>query len=364
MKRIVFVDRDGTVIREPKSKQIDTLESLEFIPGIISGLKLLVESRFSLIMVSNQDGLGTETYPMRAFKTVQPKILKLLGGEGVHFEKVFVCPHRAIDNCGCRKPKVGLVKRYLDRVKLDKDRSFVLGDRETDVLFAQNLGLKSVRLTTTKSSRATYVTGDAFDACMFIRRSIRSAALRRRTNETDIAIRVLLDGSGEYVISTGIGFLDHMLAQLSRHSHIDLTIKARGDLEIDEHHTVEDVGLAIGACIRSALGDKRGIERFGFAAPMDEALAQVALDISGRSFLAFDCTFRRESVGGFPTELVEDFFRGFAGGLQATIHITCRGRNEHHKIEAIFKSTARALKAAVRVDHRALAVFPSTKGTL
>ncbi len=364
MKRIVFVDRDGTIIREPKSKQIDTLESLEFVPGIISGLKLLVESGFSLIMVSNQDGLGTITYPIRAFKTVQPKILTLLDGEGIHFERIFICPHRAIDNCKCRKPKVGLVRRYLDRVKIDRDRSFVLGDRETNVQFAQNLGLKSVRLTTNRSSRATYMTRDAFDACRFISHSVRSAALRRKTNETDIAIRALVDGSGRYDISTGIGFLDHMLAQLSRHSQIDLTIKARGDLEVDEHHTVEDIGLALGGCIRNALGDKRGIERFGFAAPLDEALSQVVIDLSGRSYLVFNCTFRRERVGGLPTELVEDFFRGFAGGLQATIHITCRGRNEHHKIEAIFKSTARALKAAVRSDARARTVLPSTKGTL
>ncbi len=364
MKKIVFVDRDGTIVREPADKQVDSLDKLEFISGIISGLKLLVDSGFTLVMVSNQDGLGTRNYPMLSFRKVQAKIINLLAGEEIRFERVFICPHPSQDNCRCRKPKIGLVKKYLERHKPDVERSFVLGDRETDVLFARHLGVRSVRLTGAKASQATYVTRNAFDACNFIARSARAAFTRRTTAETDIKVQLSLDGVGKYEIATGIGFLDHMLAQVARHAQIDLTLRADGDLNVDEHHTVEDIGIALGEGIRKALGDKRGIERYGFVAPMDEALAQVSIDLSGRSFLSFNCTFRRERVGRLPTELVEDFFRGFADGLKATLHISCRGRNDHHKIEAIFKSVSRALRSAIRVDARSRRMLPSTKEKL
>jgi len=362
MKKIVFVDRDGTIVQEPPDEQIDTLEKLEFTPGIISGLQLLVETGYSLVMVSNQDGLGSKRYPKKSFDTVQKKILKLLGGEGIHFESIHICPHTPDARCDCRKPKIGLVKQYTRSTTFDREHSFVLGDRITDVQFARNLGVRSVLLSNRGKNDATYTTPSAFEACRYIARSNRSAHLKRKTGETEISIDVSIDGSGTYAVSTGIGFFDHMLAQLSKHSGIDISIKAHGDLIIDEHHTVEDVGIALGTAIRSALGEKRGIERF--AAPLDEALATVALDLSGRNFLLFSCSFKREFVGELPTELVEDFFRAFADGLRATLHIECRGRNDHHKIEAIFKAVGRALKAAVVVNRRAGGNVPSTKGIL
>ena len=362
MKRIVFIDRDGTIIREPRDKQVDSLEKLEFIPGIISGLQLLVDAGFTLVMVSNQDGLGTKNYPRRSFSRVQKKILALLSGEGIHFERIFICPHRPGDNCGCRKPGTGLVQEYLNKVRVDRSRSFVLGDRTTDVEFAANLGMRSVHLTTKRSPQLEYCTADALDACRYIARSMRSATLKRITHETDITVSVVLDGKGWYDITTGIGFFDHMLAQLARHSSIDIVLRAKGDLCIDEHHTVEDVGIVLGSAIRQALGKKRGIERF--AAPLDEALAQAVLDISGRSFLSFTCSFNRDRVGDLPTELVEDFFKAFTDGLKATLHISCQGRNDHHKIEAMFKSVARALKSAVSINAKTRNVLPTTKGMI
>jgi imidazoleglycerol-phosphate dehydratase / histidinol-phosphatase len=364
MKKVVFVDRDGTIIREPRDKQIDSLEKLEFVPGIIRGLRLLVDSGFTLVMVSNQDGLGTACYPREAYRQIQGKLLRLLSGEGIGFEKVFICPHLPADECKCRKPKPGLLKRYLKKEKVDFSLSFVLGDRETDVELAHKLGARSVRLKKGARSAADFVTADAFDACSYIARASRSATQERATNETKISAAVALDGRGRYEISTGLKFFDHMLEQLSRHSGIDIDLKATGDLEVDAHHTVEDTGIVLGETLRKALGDKRGIERFGFTAPLDEALAEVVIDLSGRSHLAFNCELKRENVGDLPTELVEDFFKAFADGLRATLHIRCKGRNDHHKIEAIFKSTARALKQAVKLDHLAQANLPSTKGKL
>jgi imidazoleglycerol-phosphate dehydratase / histidinol-phosphatase len=364
MKTVVFVDRDGTIIREPRDKQIDSLEKLEFIPGIIGGLKLLVDSGYALVMVSNQDCLGSARYPRKTFDLVQGKLLRLLKGEGIVFEKVFICPHDRQDNCKCRKPKLGLLKNYLKLNSIDFSRSFVLGDRETDVEFANNLGVRSVRLSNTRRSAASFVAPDARAACQYIARASRFASLKRTTNETAISASVTLDGFGNHEISTGIHFFDHMLAQLARHSGIDIRLEAVGDVEVDAHHTVEDTAITLGEALRSALGDKRGIERFGFTAPLDEALAEVALDLSGRSFLSFECEFKRETVGDLPTELIEDFFKAFADGLGAAIHIKCKGRNDHHKIEAIFKSTARVLKQAVSIDARARATLPSTKGRL
>jgi len=364
MKKVVFVDRDGTIIREPRDKQIDSLEKLEFVPGIIRGLRLLVDTGYTLVMVSNQDGLGTSRYPGEAYTQVQGKILRLLSGEGIGFEKIFICPHLPADRCECRKPKLGLLNTYLKKEKLDFDLSFVLGDRETDVELARKLGARAVRLMKAGRSEADFVTADAFEACSYIARASRSAKKERATNETKISASVALEGRGRYEISTGLKFFDHMLEQLSRHSGIDIDLKATGDLEVDAHHTVEDTGLVLGETMRMALGDKRGIERFGFTAPLDEALADVVIDLSGRSYLSFNCELKREIVGDLPTELVEDFFKAFADGLRATLHIKCKGRNDHHKIEAIFKSTARALKQAVKLDRLALSNLPSTKGKL
>jgi imidazoleglycerol-phosphate dehydratase/histidinol-phosphatase len=355
----VFLDRDGTIIVEPPDEQIDSLEKLELIPGVIKGLNLLCDRGFELIMVSNQDSLGTDRYPKASYEQVQSKLLRILEGEGIRFSNIFICPHTPSDQCGCRKPKTGLVDEFFRNHSVDLSHSFAIGDRETDVQFGKNIGCKTIQLSPSQQSSADFVAGTFLDACEYILRSVRSAHVDRRTAETSISIDVVLDGTGSHTISTGIGFFDHMLAQLSKHSLIDLKLYARGDV-----HTVEDTALALGDAIRQALGDKRGIERYGFLLPMDESLAQVALDLSGRPYFVFNGDFEREKVGEFPTELVEDFFRAFADSLRANLHITVQGRNDHHKIEAIFKSVARALKQAVALDKRSGGSLPSTKGTL
>jgi imidazoleglycerol-phosphate dehydratase/histidinol-phosphatase len=315
-------------------------------------------------MITNQDGLGTERYSLASFEVPQTKLLRILAGEGIRFAQVFVCPHLPADQCGCRKPKTGLLDRYLKECQPDLPRSFVLGDRETDVQLGKNLGCKTIRLAADAQSAAEFVTADFLEACRFVVRSGRTAHVESSTAETSVTIDVVLDGTGKYAIDTGVGFFDHMLAQLAKHSLMDLTVSTKGDLHVDEHHTVEDTGLAIGSAIRQALGDKRGIERYGFLLPMDESSAQVALDLSDRPSFVFHGAFEREQIGDFPTELVEDFFRALADGLRANLHISVQGRNDHHKIEAIFKSVARTLKQAVALDPRSHATLPSTKGTL
>jgi imidazoleglycerol-phosphate dehydratase/histidinol-phosphatase len=362
--KVVFIDRDGTIIVEPPDEQIDSLEKLELIPHAIEGLRLFCDRGFQLVMVTNQDGLGTDRYPLASFEAPQNKLLRILQGEGITISQVFVCPHVPADQCNCRKPKTGLLDQYLKELQPDLSRSFVFGDRETDVQLGKNIGCKTIRLSSDSQSAADFITPDFLKACQFIVRSERAAHIERNTAETSISVDVVLDGSGTYSLNTGVGFFDHMLAQLSKHSLMDLTVTARGDLHVDEHHTVEDTGLAIGSAIRQALGDKQGIERYGFLLPMDESSAQVALDLSDRPYFVFNGTFEREKVGEFPTELAEDFFRALADGLRANLHISVQGRNDHHKIEAMFKSVARTLKQAVAVDQRSPATLPSTKGTL
>ena len=361
---VVFLDRDGTIIVEPPDEQIDSLEKLELIPGIIEGLRLLRDKDFQLVLVSNQDGLGTEQFPQSAFDAAQKKLLGILQGEGIAFSQIFICPHTPAEHCDCRKPKTGLVANYLNENTLDLQRTFVIGDRETDVQFGKNIGCKTILLSDPSQSNADFVTNSFLSACRHAVSSLRTAQVARATNETSIEVEVALDGTGSYVVNTGLGFFDHMLAQLSKHSLIDIKLSVKGDLHVDEHHTIEDTGLALGEALRQALGEKRGIERYGFLLPMDESLAQVAIDLGGRPFFLFQGTFERERVGEFPTELVEDFFRAFADGLRANLHITVQGRNDHHKIEAIFKSVARALKQAVAIDSKAPSSLPSTKGSL
>ena len=277
---------------------------------------------------------------------------------------VLVCPHGANENCACRKPKTGLVDEFIRKNEVNLSHSFVFGDRETDVQLAHNIGCKCVRLTSDESTKADYKTKSFIEGCRIIVRADRSATLQRNTAETKIFIELYLDGAGLYEIKSGIGFFDHMLALLSKHSGIDMKIDVQGDLQVDEHHSVEDTGLALGDAIRQALSDKRGIGRYGFLLPMDESLAQVALDLGGRPFCSFQALFEREKVGEFPTELVEDFFRAFADGLRANLHITVSGRNDHHKIEAIFKAVARSLRQAVEKHEQNADVLPSTKGIL
>ncbi|MBN1397789.1 MAG: bifunctional histidinol-phosphatase/imidazoleglycerol-phosphate dehydratase HisB [Bacteroidetes bacterium] len=362
--KVVFIDRDGTIIIEPPDEQIDTLEKLEFVPNVIQGLRLLQSRGFELVMVSNQDKLGSPAYPRQSYDLVQKKIMSLLNGEGINFAGVFICPHSSADGCNCRKPKTGLVDDFLKINQVDLSRSYVLGDRETDVRLAKNIGCKSVRLTSDASTEADFKTKSFLEACNLIIRQSRSAAVRRKTMETDISVDIFLDGIDSCKISSGIGFFDHMLTLFAKHSGIDMNISVKGDLQVDEHHSVEDTGLALGDAIRQALGDKRGIERYGFLLPMDESLAKVALDLGGRPFCVFKATFEREKVGEFPTELTEDFFRALADGLRANIHIEVSGRNDHHKIEAVFKAVARALRQAVTKNDLYADTLPSTKGVL
>ena len=362
--KVVFLDRDGTIIVEPPDEQVDSLEKLELIPGAIQGLQVLRSHGYNLVIVSNQDNLGTSAYPNKKYDIVQNKLMRLLNGEGIQFKAVLICPHGAKENCGCRKPKTGLVDDFIRKNEVDLLHSFVFGDRETDVQLANNIGCKSVRLTSDESTKADFKTESFTEACRYIVRLDRSAALKRNTSETKISVEVYLDGTGIYEIKSGIGFFDHMLALLSKHSGIDMKIEVQGDLHVDEHHSVEDTGLVLGDAIRQALGAKRGIERYGFLLPMDESLAQVALDLGGRPFCSFNASFEREKVGEFPTELVEDFFRAFADGLRANLHITVIGRNDHHKIEAIFKSVAQTLRQAVVQSEQNADVLPSTKGVL
>jgi imidazoleglycerol-phosphate dehydratase/histidinol-phosphatase len=362
--KVVFIDRDGTLVAEPSDEQVDSLEKLELIPGVIQGLRLLQDRGYVLVMVTNQDNLGSAVYPMDKYEIVQNKLMRLLTGEGIRFEQVFVCPHNKKENCECRKPKTALVDEFLRSNAVDLSRSYVFGDRETDVKLARNIGSKAIRLTTDNSTAADFRTESFLEACRYIARLDRSASVQRNTSETKIYVDVCLDGTGVSEITTGIGFFDHMLALLSKHSGIDMKIKVQGDLQVDEHHSVEDAGLALGEAIRQALGDKRGIERYGFLLPMDESLAQVALDLGGRPYCKFKAKFSRDKVGEFPTELAEDFFRAFADGLRANLHITVSGRNDHHKIEAMFKATARALRQAVARCEQNADVLPSTKGVL
>jgi imidazoleglycerol-phosphate dehydratase/histidinol-phosphatase len=362
--KAIFLDRDGTIIAEPPDEQVDSLEKLEFIPGVIQGLRLLQNRGYVFVMVSNQDNLGSTAYPMKTYEIVQNKLMGYLNNEGINFNAVFICPHNANDHCACRKPKAGLIDEYIRTNGVDLLHSFIIGDRETDVQLARNIGCKAVRLTSDKSTQADYAAGGFLDACRYIVRSSRSANVKRNTAETKISVEVCLDGAGSYKINSGIGFFDHMLSLLSKHSGIDMNIEVQGDLHVDEHHSVEDTGLALGDAIRQALGDKRGIERYGFLLPMDESLAQIALDLGGRPFCSFNAPFEREKVGEFPTELVEDFFRAFADGLRANLHISATGRNDHHKIEALFKAVARALRQAVVQNENNADVLPSTKGVL
>jgi imidazoleglycerol-phosphate dehydratase / histidinol-phosphatase len=362
--KAIFLDRDGTLIEEPPDEQVDSLEKLELVPGVIQGLRLLQNRGYSLVMVSNQDNLGSPAYPRQQYEIVQNKMMHLLNGEGIQFSAVFICPHSPNENCVCRKPRTGLVDEFIRTNNVDLAHSCVFGDRETDVQLARNLGCRSVRLTSDGSTKTDYRTESFLEACRYIVRLDRSATMTRKTGETKISIEVCLDGVGSYNINSGIGFFDHMLSLLSKHSGIDMNIDVQGDLHVDEHHSVEDTGLALGDAVRQALGDKRGVERYGFLLPMDESLAQVALDLGGRPFCSFNASFEREKVGEFPTELVEDFFRAFADGLRANIHITVTGRNDHHKIEAIYKAVAKSLQQAVRYDEQHSNVIPSTKGSL
>ncbi len=353
-QKILFVDRDGTIIIEPADQQIDTLEKLNFLSGVIPALLSLSKAGYRLVMISNQDGLGTSSFPQADFDAPHQLMLRILNSQGIYFDNILICPHKPAENCDCRKPKLGLVKDYLIEQTIDRENSYVIGDRESDVGLARNMGIQGIHL-------GSQGTPDWQSIINAILTKPRIGKIHRKTKETDITVTVNLDQQNDIQVNSGIGFFDHMLEQLAKHGGFGLSVSVLGDLHIDEHHTVEDTALAIGAALRKALGDKLGIARYGFVLPMDEALAQVALDLSGRAFFKFDGQFNRERVGELSTELIPHFFHSLADSLQANLHISVSGENTHHMIEAMFKATGRTLRQAInKVDSS----LPSTKGVL
>jgi imidazoleglycerol-phosphate dehydratase/histidinol-phosphatase len=350
----LFIDRDGVLIEEPPDEQVDSLSKLRFMPGMFAALGSLRQAGYRLVMVSNQDGLGSPSFPADRFERCQNFLLQALASQGVQFDGICICPHFAHDNCDCRKPKIGLLREYLRSNDYDRDRSAVIGDRDTDMQLAANLGIRGLRLMRNGSANQTWPA--------VVRELLaRRARTQRRTRETAIDVAVELDGDTAINIDTGIGFLDHMLEQLAKHGGFGLQLACKGDLHIDEHHTVEDCALALGEALRIALGGKQGIGRYGFLLAMDEAEAQVAIDLSGRAYFVFEGRFGREQVGTLPTELVSHFFRSLSDALGCALHLTVRGDNTHHMIEACFKGVGRALRPALALVGSEL---PSTKGVL
>ncbi|NSL90409.1 bifunctional histidinol-phosphatase/imidazoleglycerol-phosphate dehydratase HisB [Chitinophaga sp. Mgbs1] len=378
MKRVLFIDRDGTLIREvPPTYQIDSLEKVEFYPKVFVNMaRIAAELNYELVMVTNQDGLGTAAFPEDTFWPAQQMIIRAFENEGVHFSEVFIDRSFPADNAPTRKPGTGMLTRFFSE-EYDLAGSFVIGDRITDVQLAKNLGAKAIWLNEGNGLGNAEISDDmaALQSVIalestdwnkiyeFLKLGLRTVTHTRKTNETDIAIRMNLDGSGKASISTGLGFFDHMLDQIARHGGIDLEITAKGDLHIDEHHTIEDTGIALGEAMALALADKRGIERYGFCLPMDDCLAQAAIDFGGRNWLVWDATFNREKIGEMPTEMFFHFFKSFSDGAKANLNIKAEGENEHHKIEAIFKAFAKAIKTAVK-RNPARMELPSTKGVL
>lgn len=355
MERIVFLDRDGTLNEEVADEQVDSLAKVRLMPGVIPALLALKQAGYRFVVVTNQDGLGTPRFPREGFQGAHEFILHLFNSQGIEFDAVFICPHFLADQCGCRKPQLGMVEEYLRGRSLDKSLSFMIGDRDTDLQFAANLGVTGLRI------RIGSETESWPQIAARILAHSRRATLTRRTRETEVQVLVDLSNIEVTRIRTGLGFFDHMLEQIARHGGFALQLECRGDLHIDEHHTVEDVALTLGAALKQALGDKRGIGRYGFLLAMDEAEAQVALDICGRPYFQFEGRFHRERVGELPTELVPHFFRSLSESLGAALHLKIQGENTHHMIEACFKGVGRALRQAVRLEGLEL---PSTKGVL
>jgi len=352
--KVLFVDRDGTLIEEPPDEQVDAIEKIRFMPGVFEAMRQARAAGFKLAMVTNQDGLGSSTFPQAAFDVPHQFMMDAFSSQGIEFDAVFVCPHRKSDGCDCRKPRIKLVEDYVRDQQVDLAASAMIGDRDTDLEFARNLGVRGLRVRRH---------GEAAETWPAILRALteRRATVKRKTKETDIEVVVNLDATAPISIVTGIGFFDHMLEQLAKHGGFSLRLACKGDLDIDEHHTVEDCALALGEALRNALGDKLGLARYGFVLPMDEAQVRVAIDLSGRAYGVFEGKFSREAVGGLPTELVSHFFRSLAESLKAAVHVTITGDNSHHMIEACFKGTGRALRQAFRREGEEL---PTTKGVL
>jgi len=353
----LFIDRDGTIIEEPADEQVDSFDKLRFMPGVVPALLAVQAAGYRLVMITNQDGLGTESLPEQAFRGPHDLMMQVLDSQGIVFDAVLICPHFPGDGCECRKPRTALVDEYLAGKPMDPMRSHVIGDRQTDLQLAANLGIGALRILKDGGPEHTW----PLVAAALTGRPRRTATASRKTKETAIEVRIDLDAESPVAISTGIGFFDHMLEQIARHGGFSLQLDCRGDLEVDEHHTVEDCALALGQALREALGDKRGIGRYGFLLPMDESEAQVAIDLSGRPYAVFEGMFGRERVGGLPTELVPHFFRSLGDSLGAAIHVSVRGENTHHMVEACFKAVGRALRQAIRIEGKEL---PSSKGVL
>lgn len=379
LQKILFVDRDGTLITEPADEQIDSFAKLEFYPGALQYLpKIAAELDYELVMVTNQDGLGTASYPEDTFWPVHNFILKTFENEGVVFSDFIIDRTFAADNAPTRKPGTALLGKYFDAEKYDLKNSYTIGDRRNDVLLAKNLGAKAIWLNNSPNlglgefedlkdadlqEFIALETTDWKAIYEFLKLGERVFENKRTTKETDISVKINLDGTGKAKVSTGLHFFDHMLDQIARHGSIDLEITAKGDLHIDEHHTIEDTGIALGEVFAAALGDKKGIERYGFCLPMDDCLAQAAIDFGGRAWLVWDADFKREKVGDMPTEMFYHFFKSFSDAAKCNLNIKAEGQNEHHKIEAIFKAFAKAIKMAVKRDVNKM-VLPSTKGLL
>ena len=356
-KKYLFIDRDGTLIHEPEDFQIDSLEKFKLLPDVIPSLLSLSAAGYRFVMVTNQDGLGTEKNPTDKFEMIQTLLLHILESQGIKFESILICPHYESDHCFCRKPNVGMVKDLLSMSDWDRKNSYVIGDRKTDLLLAENMGISGIHINAQNNWKK--ITADLIS-------KPRRGKCVRKTNETKIVAEVCLDGEVHTQIHTGIGFFDHMLEQISKHGGFSLDLQVEGDIHVDEHHTIEDTALALGAALKEALGDKVGIHRFGFYLPMDDASTettlQVGLDLSGRSYFKFDGKFDREFVGGLATEMVPHFFKSLADGLQANLHIKMDGENTHHKVESSFKAVGRTLRQAIQKSGDQ--GIPSTKGAL
>jgi imidazoleglycerol-phosphate dehydratase/histidinol-phosphatase len=355
-EKVLFIDRDGTLIEEPDDHQVDAIDKVCLVPDVIASLLELARHGFRFVLVSNQDGLGTPSFPQADFDICQQHTLGLFATQGIHFDEIFVCPHLPDENCECRKPRTGLLTRYLAATDISLSLSAVIGDRSTDMELAERIGVQGLLVNTDDPAAVTWP-----EVVELLCHSDRVASVERCTNETNISVSVNLDSARNTRINTGIGFYDHMLEQIAKHGGFGLVLECDGDLNVDEHHTVEDTAICLGKALRSALDNKIGIGRYGFLLPMDESEARVALDLSGRASYKFSATFPRDTVGGLSTEMVEHFFRSLADSLSAALHIEVQGENTHHMVEACFKSVGRALRQAIA---RTGTELPSTKGML